>query len=134
MTQGVGAVDALPTGIREDPVAVAETLDNNIRKVITDEAAVNPHYYAEMSELLDALIRARKQQALDYAAYLERIVALSQQVINPQGGLQYGERLDTGAKRALYDNLNCDEALALAIDGAIRAVNKDGWRSNRIKE
>jgi type I restriction enzyme, R subunit len=63
-----GAVDALPKGIRKNQEAVAETIENNVRKLIIDEMAVNPKYYEKMSELLDALIEQRKQEALDYAA------------------------------------------------------------------
>ena len=51
---------------------MAETIENNVRKLIIDEMAVNPKYYEKMSELLDALIRQRKQQALSYKAYLAR--------------------------------------------------------------
>ena len=53
---GAGALDKLPKGIRKDPEAVAETIANNVRKVIIDEHAMNPKYYDQMSELLDALI------------------------------------------------------------------------------
>src|SRR4029453_13967475 len=35
--QGVGAIDKLPAGIKKDPEAVAETITNNMRKVIIDE-------------------------------------------------------------------------------------------------
>ncbi len=42
--------------------------------------------------------------------------------------------MNSPAKRALYDNLNQNEALALAIDTAIRITKKDGWRGNIIKE
>lgn len=40
----------------------------------------------------------------------------------------------TPAKRALYNNPGRDEALALALDKAIRGTKKDDWRGNRIKE
>jgi len=33
-----------------------ENPENNVRRVIVDEMAVNPKYYETMSELLDALI------------------------------------------------------------------------------
>ena len=42
--------------------------------------------------------------------------------------------MDTNAKRALYDNLDSNERLAVAIDYAIRTTKKDGWRGNRFKE
>lgn len=44
------------------------------------------------------------------------------------------QSLNSAAKRALYDNLDRDEALALRIDEAIRKTKKDSWRGNKIKE
>jgi len=35
--QGVGAIDKLPAGIKKDPEAVAETITNNMRKVIIEQ-------------------------------------------------------------------------------------------------
>ena len=67
---GAGAIDKLPDGIKKDPEAVAETIANNMRKVIIDERAMNPKYYDKMSELLDALIEQRRQGAIDYKEYL----------------------------------------------------------------
>ena len=71
---GAGAIDKLPDGIKKDPEAVAETITNNMRKVIIDERAMNPKYYDKMSELLDALIEQRRQGALDYQAYLAKLL------------------------------------------------------------
>jgi type I restriction enzyme R subunit len=131
---GAAAVDQLPAGIRNNPEAVAETIENNVRRVIIDEHPVNPKYYERMSDLLDTLIRQRRDEALSYREYLAKVVELTRQVQNPAGGPAYPRRLDSPAKRALYDNLGNDEALALALDGAIRATKKDGWRGNTMKE
>jgi type I restriction enzyme R subunit len=130
---GVGAVDALPKGIRENKEAVAETIENNVRKLIIDEQPINPKYYEKMSELLDALIRQRKQEAIDYKKYLEKIVELTKQAKNGPGGAAYPKALNTQAKRALYDNLGKDEALALALDAAIVESKQDDWRGNAVK-
>ena len=43
--KGLGALDSLPEGIRENEEAMAETIENNMRKIIVDEQAVNPKYY-----------------------------------------------------------------------------------------
>jgi type I restriction enzyme R subunit len=87
-----------------------------------------------MSELLDQLIQERKTAAQEYEDYLNKIVALSQQVTQPATSTQYPPSLDSPAKRALYDNLEQNEVLALAIDRAIRQTKKDAWRGNKIKE
>jgi len=42
--------------------------------------------------------------------------------------------MDTPAKRALYDNLDNDEAVAIRVDTAVRHTRKDDWRGNRFKE
>ena len=112
--RGADAVNELPKGIRENREAVAETIENNVRKLIIDEQPINPKYYEKMSELLDALIEQRRKEALDYQEYLARIVELTRKVKNPATGYVYPTALDTAAKRALYDNLGKDEALALA--------------------
>jgi type I restriction enzyme R subunit len=131
--RGAAAVDALPRDIRVNKEAVAETIENNVRKLIIDEHPINPKYYEKMSDLLDALIEQRKQEALDYQKYLERIVELTRQVMNPAAGASYPKSLDTPAKRALYDNLGRNEKLALEVDEAIRASRQDDWRSNTRK-
>ena len=131
--RGAAAADALPRGIRENKEAVAETIENNVRKLIIDEHPINPKYYEKMSELLDALIEQRKQEALDYQKYLEKIVELTKKVMNPSAGASYPSSLDTSAKRALYDNLGKKETLALELDQAIRAGRQDDWRSNPLK-
>ena len=68
---GEGAIGSLPAGIRGSPRAVAETIENNVRRLIVDEMAVNPKYYEKMSAVLDALIQQRREEAIEYEDYLE---------------------------------------------------------------
>jgi type I restriction enzyme R subunit len=131
--RGAAAVDALPDGIRKNKEAVAEAIENNVRKLIIDEQPINPKYYEKMSALLDALIEQRRKEALDYQEYLRRIVELTKQVASPETSGAYPVTMNTPGKRALYDNLDKDEALALAIDAAVRASRQDDWRSNPFK-
>lgn len=153
--RGEGAVDALPKGLREDREAMAEAIENNIRRLIIDEMALNPKYYEKMSELLDALIAQRKQEALNYKEYLRQIVELTRRVSKPENQTTYPSRIDTPALRALYDNLDgvaasmvrerpapygetsaatSREERALALDRAIRQVKKADFRGNKFKE
>ena len=132
--RGVDAVQELPKGIRESKEAVAETIENNLRKVIIDEQPINPKYYEKMSELLDSLIQQRRDEALDYEQYLAQLAALAKQVKMPGGSADYPKTLNTGAKRALYDNLDKNEELALAVDYAVMSNKKDGWRGHKVKE
>ncbi len=132
--RGPDALDDLPDGITSDRTAMAETIENNLRKVITDEQPVNPKYYEKMSELLDTLIKERKAQAHEYEEYLARLVTLAKQVQDPGSGTAYPKSLNSPAKRALYDNLGQDEQLALALDTEILRKRKDDWRGNIFKE
>jgi type I restriction enzyme R subunit len=153
--RGDQAIESLPTDIRKNRQAVAETIENNVRRLIIDEMAVNPKYYEKMSQLLDALIVQRKQEALDYKAYLARIVELTRKVVKPETQSSYPATIATAALRALYDNLedvaasavrerpdryggggaaSSREERALALDRAIRQVKKADWRGNRFKE
>ena len=132
--RGAAAVEELPEGIRKNREAVAETIENNTRRVIIEESPTNPKYYERMSSLLDALIRERKQEAIAYEEYLKRIVELTRLIKQPEASREYSARLNTPAKRALYDNLGQDEALAIALDEVIRSTKKDGWRGNVLKE
>jgi type I restriction enzyme R subunit len=87
-----------------------------------------------MSQLLDTLIQQRREEALAYELYLAKVVELTRQVQNPARTSSYPKTMNTPARRALYDNLEQDEILAVAIDEEIRSTKKDGWRGNRIKE
>ena len=131
--RGSDAVEALPKGLREQKDAVAETIENNVRKLIIDESPVNPRYYEQMSALLDALIEQRRKGALDYQSYLERLVELTRQASKSGSARDYPIGIDTPARQALFDNLDRDAALALAVDEAIRDTAQDGWRDNMMK-
>ena len=132
--RGVDAVQELPKGIRESKEAVAETIENNLRRVIIDEQPINPKCYEKMSELLDTLIKQRRDEAVEYEQYLAKLAALAKQVQNPSGGSRYPKAMDTSAKRALYDNLDKNVELALQVDYAVMSNKKDGWRGHKVKE
>ena len=150
---GESALASLPEGIRQSEEAMAETIENNVRRLIVDQMAVNPKYYEEMSTLLDALIAERKRQALDYKTYLAKVVELAKRTSNPDRS-RYPLAINSPARRALFDNLRnrpglasllaqsyvadtgttAAETAARRVDAAIRAAKKDNWRGNRFKE
>jgi type I restriction enzyme R subunit len=131
--RGAAAVESLPDGIRKNKEAVAEAIENNVRKLIIDEQPINPKYYEKMSELLDALIEQRRKEALDYQEYMRRVVELTRKVASPGASGTYPAMMNTPGRRALHDNLDANEALALAVDAAVRANRQDDWRSNTFK-
>jgi type I restriction enzyme R subunit len=113
--------------------AIAETIQNNVRKKIVESSLADPAFYQKMSAVLDEIILARKAQAIEYEEYLRRIDALVKKL---QGGHADGtpKSLDTPAKRALWNNLGQNEDLALKVDSTVLEVRPDGWRGVRPKE
>lgn len=77
--------DVLTEIVKKDKDAVAETVENNIRKVIIEERPGNPKYYDKMSELLQELIKKRKKEAADYELYLKELVELARKVKRTEG-------------------------------------------------
>ena len=114
--------------------SVAETIENNVRKVINEESQTNPKYFEKMSKLLDELIKQRTEQAIEYQAYLAKIKELSEKITNPSGGVNYPDSINSRAKQALYDNLESNEAIANLLHRTILNNKLDGWRDGGIKE
>ncbi|WP_094585112.1 HsdR family type I site-specific deoxyribonuclease [Synechococcus sp. BO 8801] len=113
--------------------AVAETIENNIRRTIISERANDPAFYDRMSQVLGEIIRFRRQQAEAYEEYLRRVADLARQ-LNQQAADSTPKELDTPGKRALWSNLNDNLELALRIDSTVRQVRPDGWRGVQAKE
>jgi len=134
--KGLSALDQLPETITSNQEAMAETIENNVRRVIIDERPVNPRYFDHMSTLLEALIEERRQKALDYQVYLERVKALIDQIMQPESSseVHYPRPIDTRAKQSLYDNLEQNTNAVLKINSAIHGTKKDDWIGNIIKE
>lgn len=131
---GAGAVDKLPDGVKKDPEAVAETITNNMRKVIIDERAMNPKYYDRMSELLDAIIEERRQQAIDYEEYLAKLLDAAKQLATKESDSKYPAWANNHARRALVDFFFPDETLAVEVDEAVLHSKPHGWVGNPMKE
>ncbi|OZB76511.1 MAG: restriction endonuclease subunit R, partial [Microbacterium sp. 14-71-5] len=132
--RGEDALDTLPPGIRKTPEAAAETIVNNVRKTIVDERALNPRYYDKMSELLDALIEQRRQEALDYRAYLQELLELATKVGKKESDTVYPEWAKNGAQRALVDFSFPDPDLAVLVDETVMREKEHGWVGNRMRE
>ena len=113
--------------------AIAETIENNVRSKIIKENLNDPEFYARMSELLDELIKARKEKALDYEEYLKRIAEIAK-MVNVGAASDTPDELDTPGKRALYNNLHQEKDLALRLDRKIKEVRPDGWRGVQPRE
>ena len=156
---GIGnAIASQLDGLRGSKSAVAETIENNVRSKIIKEHLNDPNYYAQMSVLIDEIIKFRKEKADKYEEYLQRIADLAKQV-NAGHADDTPEQLKSSpAIRALYSNLKPASAapdgafhaaqvgsdylvsgdpvlvLALKIDATIRATRPDGWRGIQTRE
>jgi type I restriction enzyme R subunit len=158
-----GIADAIATqlgGLKGDKDAIAETIENNVRRTIIKEHLNDPAYYAKMSALLDEIIGQRKAKAIEYEEYLRRIAELARRVEAGKAD-DTPKALDTPGKRALYNNLfhaardgtgngepQIDEprglfgtaaeeralALALTIDETVKKARPDGWRGVQARE
>lgn len=131
--RGVNAVDNLPEAIKKNKEAVAETIENNVRRLIVDEMPTNPKYFQQMSEILDQLVKDRRQEALDYQEYLQQITELTKKVKDPSKSDRYPSSIGTRAKQSLFDNLDQNEKIALAVDEVMQN-RPDDWIGNKIKE
>lgn len=127
------AINSLPEDMQKNKEAVAETIENNVRSKIIKDHINNPEFYSKMSQLLDEIIALRRQKAIEYEEYLKRIAEIAKQV---GAGMSDDtpEKLDTKGKRALYDNLDKNEELALKVDNTIKEIRPDSWRGNYAKE
>lgn len=94
---------------------------------------IDPAFFEEMSKLLAELIKARKENAITYEEYLQKIAELAKQV-NEGKSEETPDVLVTAAQRALYNNLGKDEDLAMQIDNAVKTEKRDDWRGNLPKE
>jgi type I restriction enzyme R subunit len=145
------AISGMPSGLRSDKNAVAETIENNVRRKIMQERLNDPAFYEKMSALLDEVIKFRKERAAEYEQYLKKIAELAKQV---QAGVadDAPDALKASAGlRAIYNNLKARPraadsdndgaqaggpvlALAMRIDAKVREVRPDDWRGHQAKE
>lgn len=131
-----GIADAVSSqlgGLRGNKDAIAETIENNVRSKIIKEHLNDPAFYDSMSALLDEIIRNRRQKAIQYEEYLHQIAELVKKLDTGKAE-EVPSGLDTPGKRALYNNLQNDEELALRLDKIVKENAPDDWRGVEPKE
>jgi type I restriction enzyme R subunit len=151
------AIDAHLGVLKGNRDAIAETIENNVRRKIIKEHLNDPAYYERMSSLLDEIIALRKAKAIAYEDYLRRIAQVAVAV-------QTGHTDDTpeplkrsAGLRALYnklkekdgnlahaghvaspppDSISGNPALDLAqrLDRVVREERQEGWRGVQARE
>ena len=125
----IDAVNTMPKGIRSSNKAVAETLSNNVRAKIIKDQLIDPRFFAQMSIVLDEIVKERKEGAIKYEEYLEKIKHLIEKI--KQGTIEKTpDSINTSALKALYNNLSNNEQMAIDLDVVIRDSKKADWRGN----
>lgn len=143
-----GIADAIAeklSGLRGNKDAIAETIENNVRRTIIKEQLSDPAFYDKMSALLKEVIADRKAKAISYEEYLKRIADIAKMVGAGKSG-DTPKKLDSPGKRAVFNKLKqmdaIDDAagddaqveLTLRIDDTVKQVRPDGWRGVQAKE
>ena len=134
--------------------SIAEGIINNVRKTIIRDQLTDPRFYAQMSKLLDDLIKLKRQETKDYEKFLEQAEALVKQMAKkgPTDGTPaelHGHPEATTIFNNLTDILAGDSfttneegpneiaaraKLALMIDEEMRAKAPAGWKGDETKE
>ncbi|WP_444671074.1 type I restriction endonuclease subunit R [Flavobacterium columnare] len=127
------AIETLPEGIKSNPEAVAEVIENSISSKIVEKHLLDPKYFEKMSQLLYELIEQRKKRSFEYREYLKRAASLIKKV-NTGKSDDIPTSMNTIGKRAIYNYLERDEELTMACEEAIQYSKKDGFRENIQKQ
>lgn len=120
-------------GNKEHKKTAAESIENNIRRKVVERSIVNPKYYATMSEILETLIRERKQGVKDYSELMKEYIRLVKEIERPEDTGEYPESIRRSkALMAIYDNVSKDEKVALKIHQAVLNNRISDFRNNCV--
>jgi len=106
---------------------------NNVRSKIIKEKLNDPAFYDSMSALLHDVLADLRANRIIYEEFLKKIAELATQVQSGKAD-STPKALDTPGKRAPFNYLGQDEALALKVDAEVKRVRPDGFRGNQAKE
>jgi len=129
--------------------AVAEGIINNVRKTILRERLTDPRFYEQMSQLLEDLIRQKRDDTESYEAFLRQAEALVQQLAGEHNSVGRPAMLQGRPEAVvLFDNLPTLQAssfrypespevlaeLALQLDEAVRSSAPANWKGDEVRE
>jgi type I restriction enzyme, R subunit len=133
---------------------IAEGIINNVRKTIIRDQLTDPKFYAEMSKLLDDLIKQSRVDAAAYEAFLKKAEDLVKRMARKETvagvpAILHGKpeaivifnnlaSILAGGAYVLREEspLEQDEraAIALKIDRAMREHAPAGWKGDETRE
>jgi type I restriction enzyme R subunit len=128
--------------------SVAEAIINNIRKAIVRNQLSDPRFYAEMSKLLDDLIKQSRSEIATYEAFLLKAEDLATRLVRKKGGGHPSALNGHPGAIVLFNNLGSIPAatfqcptdengkanLALELDLAMREKAPAGWKGDATRE
>lgn len=120
----------LTENISSGETSVAETISANVRKYIVRKRDQNPEYYDKLSEKLNRLLEEYRQKTIEYKDMLTQLLSYIQDMRQRVG---YPLSIDTPLKKALYDNLEKNETLALAIYETVENRHQPNWRELKAR-
>ena len=106
----------------------AEAMAQNTRHYLNRSKTSNAKLYRSLSNRLQKLLNEMKQEKLDYAEFLKEIKKINEELIN--GGLVKDPRINSMAKKALFDNLGEDADFAIDMYETINNSYSQGFRQN----
>jgi type I restriction enzyme, R subunit len=128
--------------------AIAEGIINNVRKTIIRNQLTDPRFYAEISKLLDDLIKQSRADTAAYEAFLKKAEELVQRMAQKDSGGHPAMLNGYPGAIVLFNNLATIPAtvfqcpadedgkamLALQLDLAMRENAPAGWRGDDTRE
>ena len=134
--------------------AIAEGIINNVRKIIVRNELTDPRFYAEMSKLLDDLIKQSRTDAAAYEAFLKKAEELVKRMAKkdsitgvpavlhgkPEAIVLFTNLPDilAGSSAVVKEEspIEIEEraALALKLDQAMREHAPAGWKGDDTRE
>lgn len=128
--------------------AIAEGIINNVRKTIIRDQLTDPRFYAEMSKLLDDLVKQSRADAAAYEAFLNHAEDLVKHLAQKGNGNHPAILNGHTTAIVLFNNLSSlpvttfqcptdDEGkakLALDLDLTMRENAPAGWRGDDTRE
>jgi type I restriction enzyme R subunit len=125
--------------------AIAEGIINNVRKTIIRDQLTDPRFYAEMSKLLDDLIKQSRSDAAAYEAFLKKAEELVRRMAkkdavagvpailhgNPEAIVLFNNLANIAATTFQCPEDDNEKAkLALELDRVMRERAPAGWKSD----
>ena len=128
------ATKIMPESFKKNKRAMALAIENNIASTIINNKNQNPRYYSKMSELLEELIKMKREQSLDYQEYLEKLIELVKKVKSPETSGDYPKSMHNIRLRGLYDILDKNEEKTIQLYDYLTSNISRDFMESKMKQ